>query len=110
MNIDSAEMTTIRMIRPSATPTILRRIDWLNSENDFTTSRIDRGDAGEAETACFNCKSCATNRNIQHYAVRQPRSTGTRGRDAAHPRRCAVAQSVADLDQATAPSPWRHDA
>src|SRR5207253_767480 len=49
IKIDNAEVTIIRTIKPSATPTILRRIDWLNIENDFTTPRMDRGEAGEAE-------------------------------------------------------------
>src|SRR5689334_18908919 len=54
MNIDRTEVITIRMISASATPTILRRIDWLNSENDFTTPRMDCGDAGEAVPSCSN--------------------------------------------------------
>src|SRR5262245_21853365 len=65
MNIESAEVTTIRMISASATPTILRRIDWLNRENDFTTPRMDCGEAGESEPSCFKCEPCATDRNVR---------------------------------------------
>ena len=49
ITIDRIEVTIIRTISPRAMPTILRRIDWLNTEKDFTTPRIDRGVADEAE-------------------------------------------------------------
>ena len=54
MNIDRAEVITISRISPGATPTILRRIDWLNSENDLTAPRIDRGEARESGSGCFD--------------------------------------------------------
>src|SRR5690349_16359258 len=51
---------------------------------------------------------CATDRNSQTYAARRLRSTSARGKCAAHVtvRSC---RSIADLDQAAAPSPRRHD-
>jgi hypothetical protein len=57
MNIDNAEVITIKTISPSATPTILRRIDRLKTENEFTTPRMDCGDPGEADRICFNSKT-----------------------------------------------------
>src|SRR5215510_8712541 len=87
MNIDSAEVITIRTIRPSATPTILRRIDWLNSENDLTTSRIDRGAAGEAEPSCFKFAPCPTDRNSRITPQADPDQRGAMPRTV---ERCAV--------------------
>src|ERR1700754_4919118 len=80
MYIDSAEVTTIRMISASATPTILRRIDWLNRENDFTTPRIDCGEAGGSEPSCFKYEPCARDRNSHNYDARRFRSTSAPAR------------------------------
>src|SRR5262245_43395690 len=106
MNIDSAEVITIRMIRPSATPTILRRIDWLNSENDLTTSRMDRGAAGEAEPSCFKFAPCPTDWNGRITPQADP---DQRGQCRAPSPEARSRRSIAELDQAAAPSPRRHD-
>src|SRR5438552_1088201 len=108
MNIDSADVITIRMISPSDTPTILRRIDWLNRENDFTISRMDRGEAGEAGSSCFKYEPCATNRNSEDYAAGRSRSP-SRSCDPAHRHGARSHRLVAELNQAAAPSPRSHD-
>src|SRR3954468_8535845 len=90
MYIDSAAVTTIRTIRASATPTILRRIDWLNSENDFTRPRMDCGEARESEPSCFNDGPCAKDRDSQHYDAGRFQSTGAGQRCRASSRCAAV--------------------